>query len=70
MDGTACIVAEGIQSAGYTIAFKGGGTHGPTVVATRGDGQTLEVTAASDLEAMVELSRRVLLDDLAHHGRN
>lgn len=70
MDGTACIVAEGIRSAGYTIAVTQVGHSGPTVVATRKDGRKLEVTAASDLEAMVELSRRVLLDDLGRHGHN
>jgi hypothetical protein len=70
MDGTACIVAEGIRSAGYTIAITGVGHSGPTVVATREDGRTLEVTAASDLEAMVELSKRVLLDDLGRHWHN
>ncbi len=70
MDGTACIVAEGIRSAGYTVEVTGIGQSGPTVVATRKDGRTLEVTAASDLEAMVELSKRVLLDDLGHHWQN
>ncbi len=71
MDGAAGIVAKEIQGVGYDISCQATvGGRGPTVIATRRDGQCFEVTAASDLEAMVELSRRILFDDLGRHGRN
>jgi len=68
MDGAAHIVAQGIRQAGYSVSINPSSGHGPTVVATREDGRRLEATAASDLEAMVELGRRVLIEDLSRRG--
>ncbi len=68
MDGAAHIVAQGICQAGYSVSICPNSGYGPTVVATREDGRRLEATAASDLEAMVEISRRVLLEDLGRRG--